>query len=159
MEVVGRWFVGSGVYVGGCFCTVIFVCAYCYRQYLLPPANPQPQYCILLPTTTQWGEDDPWTPINGTVAAYFKNLAQQQPGRVQFVPLPGTGHCPQDDRPELVGKAMKAWLEESVFCDKVSATKEKQERGNVVRASGGKKEKQKERGNKKNKQGHTQLPT
>ena len=63
---------------------------------LLPQAN-----CPLL---VLWGEVDPWTPIQRG------RQYEQWSNRVEFVPLPKTGHCPHDERPELVNPLIVHWL-------------------------------------------------
>ncbi|MGK7913660.1 MAG: alpha/beta fold hydrolase [Synechococcus sp.] len=63
---------------------------------LLPQVN-----CPLL---VLWGEADPWTPIQrGRQYASYSD-------RVEFVSLPKTGHCPHDERPELVNPLILHWL-------------------------------------------------
>jgi pimeloyl-ACP methyl ester carboxylesterase len=56
------------------------------------------------PVLVLWGETDPWTPIDRgrSFGDYHPNL--------QFVPLPQTGHCPHDERPELVHQYLLPWL-------------------------------------------------
>jgi pimeloyl-ACP methyl ester carboxylesterase len=43
-----------------------------------------------------WGSLDQWTPINGTVANAFKQLAESKPQTVRFDVIPDSGHCPFD---------------------------------------------------------------
>ncbi|MEN9214779.1 MAG: alpha/beta fold hydrolase [Gloeomargarita sp. DG02_3_bins_56] len=57
------------------------------------------------PVLMVWGEQDPWEPL-----ALGRELARQFPQVTQFVPLPGVGHCPQDEAPELVNPLLLAWL-------------------------------------------------
>lgn len=76
-------------------------------------ALPGPRPEDLLPSVTQpllilWGEADPWTPITG--AKLYRELATQS-DQVEFVPIPDTGHCPHDERPELVNQQILAWLQ------------------------------------------------
>lgn len=85
-----------------------------FAAILTAPPGPRPQ--DLLPTVTQpllvlWGEADPWTPIAG--AKLYQNLAAQAPDRVKFVAIPNTGHCPHDERPEVVNAEILQWLSES----------------------------------------------
>ena len=86
-----------------------------FAAILSAPPGPRPE--DLLPQVTQpllvlWGEADPWTPIAG--AQIYRKLADQsdadQANRVKFVPIPDTGHCPHDERPEIVNAAIVQWL-------------------------------------------------
>jgi pimeloyl-ACP methyl ester carboxylesterase len=52
-----------------------------------------------------WGEADPWEPI-----ALGRDLANF-PSVQQFIPLPGVGHCPQDEAPELVNPILQKWIQ------------------------------------------------
>ena len=63
---------------------------------LLPQAN-----CPLL---VLWGEVDPWTPIQR--GRQYAQLSD----RVEFVAIPKTGHCPHDERPEIVNSLIVHWL-------------------------------------------------
>lgn len=58
------------------------------------------------PTIVMWGEDDPWEPI-----ALGRAFAQY-PQVKKFFPLPGLGHCPQDEAPEIVDPILQDWIEE-----------------------------------------------
>jgi pimeloyl-ACP methyl ester carboxylesterase len=71
-------------------------------------APPGPRLGELLPYIHQpllvlWGEADPWTPIQGALA--FKELEN-----AKVVPIAGAGHCPHDERPDLVNPLMIDWL-------------------------------------------------
>lgn len=72
-------------------------------------ADPGPTPEELLPQVTcpllvLWGESDPWTPIQrGRQYVSYSD-------RVEFVSLPKTGHCPHDERPELVNPLILHWL-------------------------------------------------
>lgn len=82
-----------------------------FAKILTAPPGPRPEE--LLPQVTQpllilWGEADPWTPITG--AKLYRELAAQSE-QVEFVPIPDTGHCPHDERPELVNQEILAWLQ------------------------------------------------
>jgi pimeloyl-ACP methyl ester carboxylesterase len=48
-----------------------------------------------------WGELDPWEPIE--LGQEFTNFDCVK----EFIPLPGVGHCPQDEAPELVNPILK----------------------------------------------------
>jgi pimeloyl-ACP methyl ester carboxylesterase len=76
-------------------------------------APPGPGIAELLPKVKRsllvlWGADDPWTPVSaGNV---FQELSDKgQP--VEFVAIPGTGHCPHDERPDLVNPIILDWLD------------------------------------------------
>ncbi len=56
------------------------------------------------PVLVFWGENDPWTPINRGQA-----FNQFHPD-LTFIALAQTGHCPHDERPELVHGHMLPWL-------------------------------------------------
>lgn len=82
-----------------------------FAAILTAPPGPKPE--DLLPQVNQpllvlWGEADPWTPIAGS--KLYQALAQQNPDRIQFQPIPNTGHCPHDERPEVVNAAILEWL-------------------------------------------------
>jgi pimeloyl-ACP methyl ester carboxylesterase len=56
------------------------------------------------PALILWGEEDPWESIH-----LGRELAQF-PAVEQFIPLPGVGHCPQDEAPELVNPLLRDWF-------------------------------------------------
>lgn len=64
---------------------------------------------ISLPVLILWGDEDPFTPLDGPVGKYFSSLPSQVPNISLFV-LEGVGHCPQDDRPHLVHEKLLPWL-------------------------------------------------
>ena len=48
------------------------------------------------PVLVCWGEQDPWTPAKRVLALErFDNVER-------VVPLPGVGHCPHDEAPDVV---------------------------------------------------------
>jgi pimeloyl-ACP methyl ester carboxylesterase len=57
------------------------------------------------PALIIWGEVDPWEPI--ALGREFANY----PAVREFIALPGVGHCPQDDAPELVNPLLIKWIE------------------------------------------------
>jgi len=74
-------------------------------------ADPGPTIDELLPQIEQpmlvlWGEADPWTPVQG--AKVFQDRAAL-PGN-EFISIPNTGHCPHDERPEIVNPLVLNWL-------------------------------------------------
>jgi pimeloyl-ACP methyl ester carboxylesterase len=80
-----------------------------FASILTAPPGPKPT--DLLPRLTQpllvlWGEADPWTPIAG---AKVYESAQ----RIKLVPIPNTGHCPHDERPDRINAEILNWLQET----------------------------------------------
>jgi pimeloyl-ACP methyl ester carboxylesterase len=57
------------------------------------------------PALFLWGEADPWEPI--ALGRELANFPQVQ----QFIPLPGVGHCPQDEAPEVVNPILQEWIQ------------------------------------------------
>jgi pimeloyl-ACP methyl ester carboxylesterase len=51
-----------------------------------------------------WGQDDPWEPV--ALGRSFLNY----PAVRAMEELPGVGHCPQDEAPELVNPLVLGWL-------------------------------------------------
>lgn len=59
---------------------------------------------VQAPVLIGWGTEDPWEPFaKGQALAAF-------PAVKQFVPLPGIGHCPQDEAPEIVNPLLSEWF-------------------------------------------------
>lgn len=76
------------------------------------PPGPNPVQLmpkISLPVLVLWGNQDPFTPLDGPVGKYFSTLPSQLSNVSLFV-LEGVGHCPHDDRPELVHAKLLPWL-------------------------------------------------
>ncbi|KAK7344081.1 hypothetical protein VNO77_13328 [Canavalia gladiata] len=76
------------------------------------PPGPNPVQLmpkISLPVLLLWGDQDPFTPIDGPVGKYFSSLPSQQENVKLFL-LEGVGHCPHDDRPDLVHEKLLPWL-------------------------------------------------
>lgn len=76
------------------------------------PPGPNPMQLmprITLPVLILWGDTDPFTPLDGPVGKYFSSLPAQVPNVSLFV-LEGIGHCPHDDRPDLVHEKLLPWL-------------------------------------------------
>lgn len=83
-----------------------------FTSIITAPPGPRPE--DLLPRVQQpllvlWGEDDPWTPIAG--AGIYRQRANDptQPP-LTFHSIPNTGHCPHDERPDIVNQLMVDWL-------------------------------------------------
>jgi len=60
---------------------------------------------VTCPVLMVWGECDPWEPV-----ALGRALAAAFPQVQEWVCLPGVGHCPQDEAPELVNPLLLRWL-------------------------------------------------
>ncbi|CAL9206976.1 unnamed protein product [Musa hybrid cultivar] len=64
---------------------------------------------ISIPVLVLWGDRDPFTPIDGPVGKYFTSLPSNLPN-IELHVLLGVGHCPHDDRPDLVHEKLLSWL-------------------------------------------------
>ncbi|KAK9095740.1 hypothetical protein Sjap_021237 [Stephania japonica] len=76
------------------------------------PPGPNPVQLmpkLSLPILVLWGDQDPFTPIDGPVGKYFSSLPSQF-SNVKLFMLEGVGHCPHDDRPQLVHEKLFPWL-------------------------------------------------
>ncbi|GBF95960.1 hypothetical protein Rsub_08083 [Raphidocelis subcapitata] len=76
------------------------------------PAGPKPWDLlprIAAPIFIAWGDRDPFTPLDGPVGKFFADLPEGRAG-TRFALLPDVGHCPQDDRPELLHAELLPWL-------------------------------------------------
>jgi pimeloyl-ACP methyl ester carboxylesterase len=73
-----------------------------------PPGEPPTTFLdkVDRPLLVLWGEDDPWTPIAGSQV--FQDRRESLP--LEFISIPKTGHCPHDERPEIVNEAILNWL-------------------------------------------------
>ncbi|KAL1820069.1 hypothetical protein ACET3Z_014938 [Daucus carota] len=78
------------------------------------PPGPNPVQLmpkITMPVLILWGDEDPFTPLDGPVGNYFSSLPTSQgSSNVSLAVLQGVGHCPHDDRPELVHEKLLPWL-------------------------------------------------
>ena len=59
------------------------------------------------PLLVIWGADDPWTPIGG---AKVYERAKDNGKDIKIVPIPGAGHCPHDEVPNLVNPEIIDWV-------------------------------------------------
>ncbi|GAV71596.1 Abhydrolase_6 domain-containing protein [Cephalotus follicularis] len=76
------------------------------------PPGPNPVQLmpkLSLPVLVIWGNEDTFTPVDGPVGKYFSSLPSQLSNVNLFI-LEGVGHCPHDDRPELVHEKLLPWL-------------------------------------------------
>ena len=69
-----------------------------------------PQIDKELPIAVWWGPEDQVTPLIGVVGQFFKALPESRAAS-EFTLLPGTGHRPFDDRPDLASPALIEWLD------------------------------------------------
>lgn len=84
-----------------------------FAAILTAPAGPRPTELLPLiqqPLLVIWGEDDPWTPIKGADVYKALSIAESAPAQVSFHGIPETGHCPHDERPEIVNAILLDWL-------------------------------------------------
>lgn len=82
-----------------------------FASILTAPPGPRPGDLlpkVQHPLLVLWGETDPWTPIQG--AKLYQDLAADLSKAVLFHAIPNTGHCPHDERPEVVNKLILDWL-------------------------------------------------
>lgn len=83
-----------------------------FASVLTAPPGPRPSELlpkIKHPLLVLWGENDPWTPIQG--ATIYQNLADDPSRVVTFQAIANTGHCPHDERPEIVNGLILDWLQ------------------------------------------------
>lgn len=88
----------------------VFVAFISYSQGPLPE-DLLPQ--LRCPVRMIWGEADPWEPV-GMGRAYASYEAVED-----FVSLPGIGHCPQDEAPELVNPLIADWVRQKTPAGRV----------------------------------------
>ena len=72
-------------------------------EQLLPQLGERP--CLVL-----WGTNDVFTPSDGPIGRWFRALPSTSPN-VEFIDLPGLGHCPHDEAPEAVHEHLLPFLE------------------------------------------------
>jgi pimeloyl-ACP methyl ester carboxylesterase len=84
-----------------------------FASILTAPPGPSPTELlpkVESPLLVIWGADDPWTPITG---AKIYEKAQENGKDITIVPIPGAGHCPHDEVPDVVNQQIVKWLERS----------------------------------------------
>ncbi len=84
-----------------------------FASILTAPAGPKPTELLpnlQHPLLVLWGEEDPWTPIQG--AKIYQDLIATNPN-VAFYPIPNAGHCPHDEKPEMVNQLILNWLSQN----------------------------------------------
>lgn len=81
-----------------------------FASILTAPPGPSPSELlpkVQHPLLVLWGENDPWTPIKA--AEIYRKLGETgQP--VEVVGIPKAGHCPHDERPDIVNELILDWL-------------------------------------------------
>jgi pimeloyl-ACP methyl ester carboxylesterase len=85
-----------------------------FASVLTAPAGPTPDELLPQlqhPLLVLWGEKDPWTPIKG--AKIYQDLATKSKN-VQVYPIKNAGHCPHDEKPEIVNQLILNWLTISI---------------------------------------------
>ena len=81
-----------------------------FASVLTAPAGPKPSELldqITHPLLVLWGEDDPWTPIKG--AKIYQERAKSWE-TTEVYPIKQAGHCPHDEKPEIVNRYILEWL-------------------------------------------------
>ena len=81
-----------------------------FASVLTAPAGSTPQDLLPKrqhPLLVLWGADDPWTPIKG--AKIYQDLAANN-SDVEFYSIPNAGHCPHDEKPEVINQYIGNWL-------------------------------------------------
>ncbi|WP_427160311.1 alpha/beta fold hydrolase [Aliinostoc sp. HNIBRCY26] len=81
-----------------------------FTSIISAPPGPAPQELlpkINRPLLVIWGAEDPWTPITGA-KIYEQALADGKD--IKIVPIPGAGHCPHDEVPNIVNAEIIDWL-------------------------------------------------
>ncbi|HEY9799564.1 MAG TPA: alpha/beta fold hydrolase [Leptolyngbyaceae cyanobacterium] len=82
-----------------------------FASILTAPPGPTPGELlpqVERPLLVIWGADDPWTPITG-VKIYEQ--ARKNGKDITIIPIPGAGHCPHDEVPNVVNAQIVDWLE------------------------------------------------
>ena len=83
-----------------------------FASILTAPPGPSPEELLPkleFPLLVIWGAEDPWTPITG---ANIYEAARENGQNIKVVPIPGAGHCPHDEVPEIVNSEIIDWLGE-----------------------------------------------
>lgn len=83
-----------------------------FASILTAPPGPRPNELlpnIAVPLLVLWGDEDPWTPIAG--AEIYRQAVKTS--SVELISIPNTGHCPHDERPDVVNPLMIQWLNQT----------------------------------------------
>jgi pimeloyl-ACP methyl ester carboxylesterase len=85
-----------------------------FASVLTAPPGPTPEELLNQlqhPLLVLWGDADPWTPISG--GTIYQELAKTQAGS-EFYPIPNAGHCPHDEKPEIINPLILDWLARTI---------------------------------------------
>ncbi|MDD1421186.1 alpha/beta fold hydrolase [Dolichospermum sp. ST_sed1] len=85
-----------------------------FASILTAPPGPSPEELLPkleFPLLVIWGAEDPWTPITG---ANIYEAARENGQDIKIVPIPGAGHCPHDEVPDIVNSEIIDWLGEVI---------------------------------------------
>jgi pimeloyl-ACP methyl ester carboxylesterase len=81
------------------------------------PPGPTPESLlpqVVAPILVQWGDSDPWTPLDGGAHPATQLHTYYTAGTSWTLDvLPQTGHCPHDENPEGVHQTLLPWLRET----------------------------------------------
>eukprot|EP00968_Pinguiococcus_pyrenoidosus_P024116 scaffold4289_cov246-Pinguiococcus_pyrenoidosus.AAC.1 len=61
-----------------------------------------------------WGDDDPFTPLDGPYGSYFREMAEDESVPLMTISVVNGGHCPHDDNPDATNEIAVEWLRELV---------------------------------------------
>merc|ERR1712071_412390 len=62
---------------------------------------------VKCPILSLWGDDDPWTPVDS--GSHSGDQFYKYNDNYDLRILPATGHCPQDEAPELCHQELLPW--------------------------------------------------
>ena len=78
-----------------------------FLDFISYSSGPLPEHQLAqcpVPVSILWGEADPWEKIE-----WGKNFERFECVE-EFIPLPGVGHCPQDEAPLVVNPLIEQWV-------------------------------------------------
>jgi pimeloyl-ACP methyl ester carboxylesterase len=78
-----------------------------FLEFICYSGGPLPEDLLPLvkcPVLIAWGEKDPWEPIE--LGRAYSNFDAVE----DFVVLPDAGHCPQDEKPEMVNPLIESFV-------------------------------------------------
>ncbi len=81
-----------------------------FASILTAPSGTNPKELLTKlqhPLLILWGDKDPWTPIKG--AKIYQNIPAENVA-VDFHSISQAGHCPHDEKPEIVNRLILDWL-------------------------------------------------
>jgi len=89
----------------------------CFVSVFTGDPGPRPDIVarsLTMPMAVVWGADDRWTPVDGTVANAFKQLAAER-DEVTFTVIERCGHCPYDDAPQETLDSIQPFLRRTLM--------------------------------------------